>query len=441
MLHVIIGLGDTGLSCARYLARCQIPFAVMDTRSNPPGLADYQAQFPHQQCVLGKLDAGLLQQAEVIVLSPGVSLKEPLIAHAVAEGKQVVGDVELFARAVKKPIAAITGTNAKSTVTTLVGQMMQVSHQAAVGGNIGVPVLDLFLQSTDVDAYILELSSFQLETTRSLHARVACMLNVSEDHMDRYAELSDYVAAKKRIYDGATCVVFNRDDPLTYPTESPAMTYSFTLGAPNENEFGILSHQGADYLAFGSQPLLAVTALPIIGKHYQANALASLAIGYGMGLPFEDMLSVLKTFQGLPHRCQLIREHHGIKWFNDSKGTNVGATVAAIQGLGAELNKQLILIAGGVGKEADFSPLAPFIARHVRHTILFGQDAKHIAKVIADQGAVSYASDMADAISQANHLSQPGDCVLLSPACASFDMFRHYAHRGDVFTAIVNQLP
>lgn len=438
--HVIIGLGDTGISCAHYLHQQKIPFAVIDTRLMPPGLAAFQTRFPDVVLSLGGFDANLLQKADVIVISPGVSRKEPLIAEAMVKGKRIIGDIELFASVATQPIVAITGTNAKSTVTTLVGHMMQASYKTAVGGNIGVPALDLLAQEASQEAYVLELSSFQLETVESLTASVACILNVSEDHMDRYDHLNDYIAAKQRIYKGARCTVFNRDDVATYPTHVSDISYAFTLSMPKEREFGIMTMQGEEYLAFETTPLLNVSDLPIVGKHYQANALAALAIGHGMQLEMPAMLRVLETFQGLPHRCQFVREYLGVTWFNDSKGTNVGATLAAIQGLGAHLHGKLILIAGGVGKAADFSPLAPLIKQYVRHTVLLGQDAPEIAKIMNEGDAVSYATDMEEAVIIAKNAAKPGDYVLLSPACASFDMFRNYAHRGDVFMAIVNQL-
>jgi len=441
-LHVVVGLGATGLSCVRYLSEKGIPVAVMDTRTHPPHLEAFQQTYPAVPVSLGGLDSGLLTQAHTIVLSPGVALSEPAIAEQVARGKPVVGDVELFAQAVKVPVIAITGTNAKSTVTTLVGKMAATAgYPVAVGGNLGVPVLDLLTDNKAATLFVLELSSFQLETTYSLKPRVATVLNVTPDHMDRYATLDDYQRAKLRIYKHCQVAVCNRDDPLTECNEpGVSQKWYFTLNTPKENEFGLLSKNQLSYLAHGNTPLLPISALPVMGKHYHANALAALAMGHGFGLPMEAMLSVLRDFKGLAHRCQLVREREGVRWYNDSKGTNVGATQAAILGLGSEISGKLILIAGGVGKNADFSPLLPAIEKYSRHVVLIGEAAKDIAAVIQQRVKVSFATTMEEAVQQAAHVAQSHDSVLLSPACASFDMFNNYEHRGQVFMEIVMRL-
>jgi UDP-N-acetylmuramoylalanine--D-glutamate ligase len=438
-LHVIVGLGATGISCARYLAAQGIPFAVTDSRLQPPHLEAFKEAYPTIPLALGKLDTALLNQAVTIVLSPGVSLHEPAIAAEVARGKSVIGDVELFARAVKAPVIAITGTNAKSTVTTLVGLMAQASGFAVqVGGNLGVPALDLLMQQPQADLFVLELSSFQLETLYSLKPGVATVLNITPDHMDRYKDVADYQQTKHRVYQHCQIAVCNRDDALT-DTTAPQKLY-FTLATPKEREFGLRQHEGETYLAYENKPLLAVRALPVMGKHYHANALASLAIGYGFGLPMESMLKVLREFKGLPHRCQFVRELNGISWYNDSKGTNVGATQAAIEGLGGDIHGKLILIAGGVGKNADFSPLIPVIEKYVRHVVLMGEAAQTLAGLMEGRLPLSFANSMDEAVSQAATAAQPNDSVLLSPACASYDMFKHFEHRGDVFMGIVGKL-
>lgn len=438
-LHVIVGLGITGLSCVRYLKEQNVPMAVIDTRENPPQLAAFQQANPEIPVALGGLDETLLAKAATIVLSPGVALSEPAIAAQAKRGTPILGDIELFARAVHAPVMAITGTNAKSTVTTLVGMMATAAgYRVGVGGNLGVPALDLLGQEFNPNLFVLELSSFQLETTYSLKADVATVLNITPDHMDRYDTLADYRAAKHRIYQHCKLAVCNRDDPLTDTHASCKL--GFTLGKPRSNEFGLLTKNGEIHLAFEENSLLPVRELPVMGSHYQANALAALAIGYGFGLPFESMLKVLREFKGLPHRCQLVRERDMVRWYNDSKGTNVGATQAAIDGLGSVIEGKLILIAGGLGKNADFSPLVPLMEKYARHVVLIGKAAEDIAKAIGNRVPVSFADSMESAVQKADENALPGDSVLLSPACASYDMFKHFEHRGEVFTKIVEGL-
>lgn len=431
-LHVIVGLGATGFSCAQFLKKRGIPFAMMDTRENPPQVSAFREKFPDVIISLGGFDEELLNKASKIVLSPGVAVSEPAIAKQFQQGKPVIGDIELFAQAVTAPVIAITGTNAKSTVTTLVGMMAkEAGYHVEVGGNLGVPALDLLDKAANTNLFVLELSSFQLETTYSLKPKVATVLNITPDHMDRYATLEDYQAAKHRIYQNCDVAVCNRDDSLT-DTSAPRK-FNFTLMTPGKNEFGLLMKEGELYLAFENQPLLAVNELPVMGAHYQANALASLALGYGFGLPFAPMLNVLREFKGLPHRCQLVRERNGVRWYNDSKGTNVGATQAAIDGLGSVIAGKLVLIMGGLGKNADFSPLLPHIEKYARHVVLIGKAAPEMAKLIEGKVPYTFAESMEDAILKADKKAVSGDSVLLSPACASYDMFKHFEHRGEVF--------
>ncbi len=438
-LQVIVGLGASGLSAARYFQERNIPFAVMDNRENPPQLLALQRFAPAAQIVLGKFDADLLAQAERIILSPGIALRDPLIAPFVAKGVPVIGDIELFAEATEVPVVAITGTNAKSTVTTLVGLMAQeAGFKTQVGGNLGVPALDLLKDGTEW--YVLELSSFQLETTFNLKPTVATILNISPDHMDRYDDLAGYVAAKARIYQHAKVAVVNRDDKLTEAPANHLQKYYFTLGEPSVNQFGIIKQDGKAMLAFHEEILMPVAALPVIGKHYQANALAALAIGHGMGLPFAAMVAVLKRFPGLPHRCQFVRQLHEVTWYNDSKGTNVGATQAAIEGLGPDVPGKLIIILGGVGKNADFSPLVPVLQQYAREVVLIGEVAQELATLMNGKVPYHFASDMEQAIQTAAEIAEPDDSVLLSPACASFDMFKNFEHRGQVFMEIVERL-
>lgn len=440
-LNVIVGLGATGISCARYLHERGIPFAVTDSRASPPNLAEFKTLFPDVQISVGKIDRDLLNRAKQLIVSPGVSVREPEIALQVANGVPAIGDIELFAKDAHAPIIAITGTNAKSTVTTLVGEMAAASGKTVqVGGNLGVPALDL-LTTPRPDLFVLELSSFQLETTFSLEPQVATVLNVTPDHMDRYGSLEEYTLAKQHVYSKCHVAVCNADDPLTECRDpNVKRVLHFTMNEPGEGQFGLIQQGNAAYLAFHKRILMPVSDLPILGRHYQANALAALAIGYGYGFPFEPMLQTLMEFKGLPHRCQLVREYDGVHWYNDSKGTNVGATLAAIEGLGTEIKGKLILIAGGVGKNADFSPLIPAIAKYVKTVVLIGEAAPVLANLIGDRVDIAMAKSMDEAVELAKNLATPGDSVLLSPACASFDMFNNFEHRGDVFTEIVKSL-
>ena len=439
-LHVIVGLGATALSCARYLTQQHIPIAFADTRATPPNLERFTKAYPGVPLILGTLENSLLDQATTLVVSPGVSIALPAIAKQIKRGATVIGDIELFARATRAPIIAITGTNAKSTVTTLVGMMaIAAGLRTEMGGNLGTPALDL-LSDYNAEVYVLELSSFQLETTHTLAPRVAAMLNFTPDHMDRYEKLEDYKAAKHRIFSYCEVAVCNRDDEATDAQQYSDRKIQFTLQTPRASEFGLLEENGQSWLAFGEQKLMPVRDLPILGRHYQANALAALAIGYGFGLPMEPMLKTLVQFHGLDHRCQLVRERNDIRWYNDSKGTNVGATLAAIEGLGPEIDGKLILIAGGVGKNADFSPLVPAIAKYVRTVILIGEAAPILAVILTDRVEICFAKNMQEAVALADQAAMPGDSVLLSPACASLDMFNNFEHRGEVFTEVVQGL-
>ncbi len=440
-LHVIVGLGVTGLSCARYLTERQIPIAMLDTRANPPHLAEFKQRYPDVPVVLGQWDDTLLAKADKLIVSPGISLHEPAIAQQIRQGVPVIGDVELFAEATSAPTIAITGTNAKSTVTTLVGLMAKAAGvNVEVGGNLGVPALDL-LENKATELFVLELSSFQLETTFSLAPKVATVLNITPDHMDRYATLDHYRQAKHRVYSHCKVAVCNRDDPQTDCLQGYSeRKINFTLGIPGQNEFGLIQ-KGADiYLAHEDRLLMPVCELPVLGRHYQANALAALALGEGYGLPMDRMLQTLTSFKGLAHRCQLVRERRAVTWYNDSKGTNVGATLAAIDGLGSEIKGKLIVIAGGVGKNADFSPLVPALEKYARTVVLIGEAAPVLASVMGDRIDVVKANSMEEAILLADSLAEVGDSVLLSPACASFDMFNNFEHRGEVFTTLVNGL-
>jgi len=434
--YLVVGLGKTGLSCARFLARRGLKVAVVDSRAQPPGLEELRGEFPDMAVETGVFEGELMDAAEVLVVSPGISVKEPAIAAARQRGAVVLGDVEIFARLATAPVIAITGSNGKSTVTTLVGEMARdAGRKVGVGGNIGTPVLELL--DDEYELYVLELSSFQLETTHSLQPLAAVVLNVSPDHMDRYENEAEYAEAKRGIYRGEGVMVINQDDPVVMEMAEPGrQAVGFTLEEAGEGEYGLQYDDGRLWLARGDECLIAADELKIPGKHNIANALAALALGEAAGLPMASMLETLRRFPGLPHRTQWVAMVDGVNWYNDSKGTNVGATVAAIDGLGG----WLVLIAGGDGKGADFTPLRPAVADKVREVVLIGRDGPAIAEAIEGATEVSYAKDMEAAVQRAAQVAQPGDSVLLSPACASFDMFKNYEHRGEVFMAAVRRL-
>ena len=417
-----------------------VSFAVADTRENPPELATLRRDYPQVEVRCGELDVEFLCRADELYVSPGLALATPALQAAAARGVKLSGDIDLFARNAKAPIVAISGSNAKSTVTTLVGEMaVAAGKRVAVGGNLGMPALDLL--SDDVELYVMELSSFQLETTHQLGAEVATVLNVSEDHMDRYSGLPAYHLAKHRIFRGARQVVVNRQDALTRPLMSDGLPcWTFGLGAPDFKAFGLREENGEKYLAFEFQNLMPVRELKVRGAHNQANALAALALGHAVGLPFDAMLSSLRTFTGLEHRCQWVRELDGVSYYNDSKATNVGAALAAIDGLGMDMDGKLVLIAGGDGKGADFSGLRDSVTRYCRAVVLIGRDADLIADALGDAVPQVRAASLDEAIAQCRALAQPGDAVLLSPACASFDMFKNYEERGQLFARAVGAL-
>ena len=428
---VIVGLGRTGVSCARHLAARGHRLLVTDSRSSPPGLAELRRLVPDAVTALGGFDPAVLEGADQIIVSPGVSLREPFLQQAAARGLDLIGDIELFAREAGGRVIGITGTNGKSTVTTLVGEMAKAAGiLVRVGGNLGEPALDL-LAAPPAAMYVLELSSYQLETTHSLQLEAAAILNVTPDHLDRYRDVAEYAAAKARIFERCLTAIVNLDDALVCRMTRPGQPrLGFSLSRADA-DFRVLARDGRDWLAAGTEALMPVDALRLPGRHNAANALAALAVGTACGMPRAAMTSVLTRFEGLPHRSQLVAEAHGVRWIDDSKGTNVGATQAAIAGLPGPL----VLIAGGDGKGQDFRPLAEACRGKVRDALLIGRDARVLGAAIAGSCAVHYANSMEAAVASAARLAQPGDIVLLSPACASFDMFRDYAHRGDVFAA------
>ena len=417
---LVLGLGDTGLSVARWVeARGGTP-RVADTRASPPRRTDFQGEFH-----AGRFRASLLDGVDLVCMSPGLSLEDEVVRRAVAKGTPVVGDIELFAWENKAPVLAITGTNGKTTVTALTGHLLRSAGvDCEVAGNISPPVLDSVLSRTKPpSAWVLELSSYQLETAWSLAPRAATMLNLSEDHLDRYAGLDDYAAAKARVFQGAGIQVLNRDDERSLAMALPGReVVTFGLDAPRGNDFGVVGGK----LMRGAKEIVPIAQLPIRGMHNVANALAACALVTTFNASFEG----LKTFKGLPHRLELVGVRSGKEWYDDSKGTNVGATAAALRGLG----KKVVLILGGEGKGQDFTPLRDPVRRFAAHVLLIGRDAPLIAKAVGGERCAS----LEEAVEKASRL--PAEAVLLSPACASFDMFRDYKHRGDVFAAAVKAL-
>lgn len=436
-MTAIIGTGVTGLSVARFLKKINRPFMFFDTREAPPNQLKIEKEFPLVPCQYGCWGELLFACGEII-LSPGVSRKLPGIIKAESMGVPILGDVQLFLAFASAPVIAITGSNAKSTVTTWVGEMACTANiKAAVGGNLGVPVFDLL--DDDVALYVLELSSFQLELIDRLNANVACILNISEDHLDRYADMSEYCKTKQRIYKSAKTIVFNSSDSLTAPIESSSSTKIAFGGAPEAGVMSTLKKGEGLWLADGSDALMPVSDLKVLGKHNIDNALAALAIGKAFGLPMDAMLASIKTFKGLPHRCQWVGECNGVSFFNDSKGTNVGATIAAVKGLDRRPHK-LILIMGGESKGADFNSLSLIVEDVVKAVILIGRDGPLIAKALSGVVKIYFSDAMNDAVYQAFSIAAPNDAVVLSPACASFDMFKSYQHRGDEFCRAVKEV-
>lgn len=435
---LVVGLGMTGFSCARFLHRLGLEVAVTDSRAAPPQLAAARRELPDVPLFIDGFSMDAIDHCDQVIVSPGLSLRHPCLDRAQRLGRPVFGDIELFARCADAPVIAITGSNGKSTVTALLGEMARrAGRDVRVGGNIGTPVLDL-LGDGPPDLYVLELSSFQLETTFSLDALAATVLNVSPDHLDRYRDLGEYRDAKLRIFSGQGVRVVNRDDPAlsaVLPDGGPRVT--FGAGAPaNRAEFGLVTHEGATWLARGDDRLMSAGELRIRGRHNAVNALAALALGSAAGLPDDAMLGALRAFPGLPHRMQWLGEHRGAAWYNDSKGTNVGATIAAIDGL----DGRIVLIAGGVGKGQDFTPLRPALAGRARAVLLIGADAGRIEQALAGAIVPERLPDLQAAVARAAEIAEPGDSVLLSPACASFDMFDNYEERGRCFVETFRRL-
>jgi UDP-N-acetylmuramoylalanine--D-glutamate ligase len=435
---LVIGMGQTGASCIPYLLSRGYSVTALDSRLNPPYSKKIQSDYPQVKTVHGVFDKAVINKADMIVVSPGVSLKEPAIADAISQGKDIVGDIELFAREVKVPVVAITGSNGKSTVTTLVGLICQANKMnVEIAGNIGVPVLSL-LNKKDIDIFVLELSSFQLETTKSLNALASTVLNISPDHMDRYENEEEYINAKARIFQGDGVMVLNHDDAnVRAMAVKDRKVFWYGLGEPESHMmFGIITYMGERWVSRGQNRLFPVSEIALVGEHNLVNVLAALVIATVAGVPTEIARDVVKEFKGLPHRTEVVAECNDVIWINDSKGTNVGSTTAALSGV----RRPVILIAGGEGKGADFSPLAIAIKKYAKAVILLGRDAELIAQTISEEVPVYMVEDIQQAVKKSASISVAGDAVLLSPACASFDMYKNYEQRGDIFRECVHKL-
>ena len=435
--RVVVGLGSTGLSCARYLYRNGLPFAVVDSRAEPPGLVTLRREMPDIEFFGGDYPAELIASAAELVVSPGIAMDAPIVRQARNADVGIVGDIDLFMREARAPVIGITGSNAKSTVTELLGEMAREARLiVGVGGNLGTPALELL--SPECDLYVLELSSFQLERAGQLNLAVGTVLNVSPDHLDRHDSMKNYHLAKHRIFQGCKKVVVNRDDALTIPLVAADIdVVSWCMAEPETGGFGLRRKKTVEYLCLGDDALLPVGELSLPGRHNIANALAALALGYSAGLPLEGMLATLRSFKGLPHRCERLADIGGVHYVNDSKGTNVGATEAALRGLGGE--RDILLIAGGQSKDADFSHLQQAAEQHCKLLVLMGEDAQLLEQALSGCAPVIMASSLEEAFDVVVAQAESGDTVLLSPACASFDMFGGYAARGEAFRALVTR--
>jgi UDP-N-acetylmuramoylalanine--D-glutamate ligase len=434
--HLIIGLGQTGLSILAFLQRHNQAAIGFDTRTDLPQL-NVSADFKYY---LGDLPTAVWQEIDKVIISPGVDPNHPVILKAQRLGLPLIGDIELFYHEAKAPIIAITGTNAKSTVTTLVTEMLNAAgKKALMGGNIGIAALDLLSHPTP-DFYVLELSSFQLDLVQDFKALIGCVLNISADHLDRHGTMTHYQRTKERIYQNATHIITNR--ALEYLQLYPNLL-SFGLSLPaTEHDWGVAHQREETWIMRGNTPVFNTAELSqgLSGAHNLENALSALAILAPLHLPLEPQLEILRHFKSLPHRCVFVRQVHGVDWYNDSKGTNVGATLAAIKGIAAKTSGKLIVLLGGVGKDQDFKPLQAALKQHARSVIVYGQDRKAIMADLEGLGCIDHGNHFEAALLEAQTQAQPGDTVLFSPACASLDLFKNYADRGEQFTAWVNKI-
>ncbi len=434
---LVLGMGATGASCARYFATRGVDLMFVDTRPNPPARAEIEAAMPRASCMTGENLPELPRTVECVVLSPGVSLDLPLLATARARGLEIHSDIDLFIREVHAPVIGITGSNGKSTVTAMLAAALKAAGwRAPAGGNLGTPALDLL--DPNADAYVLELSSFQLERSQKLPLEVAAILNISPDHLDVHEGFSAYAQAKARIYACCRHAVVNRDVPgLQEFLSSKAAVTGFTLNKPRSDDFGIREFDGRDYLACGRAPLLPVADVSVAGRHNLANALAALACGAAAGADLRAMVQGLRTFKGLPHRMEIVSRAHGIQWINDSKATNVAAAVASIEGT----DGPLVLIAGGDAKGASFEQLADSLRDRRCLVLIMGKDSERMAAALRDICPCETVANMLAAVQTARDAAGPGWTVLLAPAAASLDMYPSFAARGEDFAAAVEALP
>ena len=429
--YLVVGLGLTGFSVASYLVAQGYRCKVQDNRDIPPYLKQLETRFPTLEIKRQQLDDDLIAWADVLVVSPGLSIHHSQIRQAAELGKRIIGDVELFAQVADKPVVAITGSNGKSTVTRLLGDMIDCDgKRAGVGGNIGTPALDLLEKS--VDFYVLELSSYQLETTYSLQPKAAVVLNISEDHLDRYQSYTDYIQAKLRIYQNASTCISNKDDETT---QHDAKDITFSLNPEQDADFGLIYDEKV-WLGYRGERWLDVAELKISGRHNWANCLAAMALAQQLGLTMPSIIKAMKQFPGIPHRSQWVAEVDGVEWINDSKATNVGAARASIEGR----DRPVILIAGGQSKNADMHALYPVLKQRVKLVLLMGVDADLIEEAWSGSTRIERVDSMNCAVARAYGQAEPGDCVLLAPACASFDMYEKFEARGDDFMQQVQGL-
>ncbi len=428
---LIVGLGKTGFSCVKCLVAEGVPVAVTDNREHPPYWEALKEQYPDVAVFLGGFSDDAFKMAQEIVISPGVSQALPEIQQAANLGLPILGDVELFARRCQAPVIAITGSNGKSTVTSMVNEMITAAgYKVSMGANYGTPALDL-LEEEIPDYYLLELSSFQLETTTSLTPVVSVLLNLSPDHLDRYDSVEDYYLVKRRVYRGASQIITTTEEASrALLKDKKCITFGFSGG-----DSCVENINGEPWIVYQAEPIIAVNELQLLGQHNLSNALAAVAIANALTLPQSAVTATLKTFSGLPHRMELIIEKCGVKWINDSKATNVGSTVAAL--LGA--NGNFILLAGGEGKGADFTPLRAAVEQHAKAVILYGRDASLISEVLNECVPIYQVKTLEDAVKNAIQIAKEGDRVLLSPACASFDLYSNYEQRGNAFKSLVYQ--
>lgn len=432
---LVLGIGATGLSIARYLQRKSSDAIFFDSREEPPALEELEEMWPDAEVLLGNVD--LPKNVGRVIASPGIEDNHMLLEAARKAGLEVVSDIELFARDAQAPFVAVTGSNGKSTVTTLLYHMCQAAgRDTLAGGNLGEPALDL-LDADSPELYVLELSSFQLQRTANLPAKVAVLLNVTPDHLDWHADEDEYREAKYRIFREAEAAVINRaDGPSAERAQHISKVVSFGFDEPEDGHYGIRREDDEIFLARGESVLLAVSELALMGKHNQANALAALAAGEMLGLDMQSMLQVLCEFPGLPHRMQFVRRVAAVNYVNDSKATNVAAAVASIE----SVDGMLVLIAGGEGKGNDFGSLADPLENKLRAAVLIGRDAEQIDAALETIVPTYFAQDMKDAVQQAAAYAESDDTVLLAPACASFDQFDNYSARGDAFCDAVEAL-